>query len=238
MIQVVCLASSSAGNMFIVKNNDTKILLECGVEKKELLKYLIENNLNIMDFNCCLISHIHNDHSLQMDFVSQYIPIYSTIELHTKFPTKVKSLEIKKAFGVGTMKIVPIPIEHGDCENYAYIIGDKDSLIFFATDFYLMEQNISNFKFNEVYIECNYDEDILNKDLNDKESYNRKKLIRQISTHMSINNCILHLKNMDLSECKKITLLHPSNFYINKDVAIKKIKEEFNNIQVEYAKRK
>ena len=35
---------------------------------------------------------------------------------------------------------------------------DKNSYIFFGTDFSLMEQNVSNFKFDKVYIECNYDD--------------------------------------------------------------------------------
>ena len=87
-----------------------------------------------------------------------------------------------------------------------------------------MTQNVSNFKFDLVAIECNYNDDELQYVLNLDDDSLRKKHIRQVSTHMSKSNCIKHLEYMNLEKCKEIVLLHPSDFLIKKEQTKQKLK--------------
>ena len=59
MLNIKCFASSSKGNLYLLENEETRILLECGVEKKEIVRYLKANGILITDLNACIISHWH-----------------------------------------------------------------------------------------------------------------------------------------------------------------------------------
>lgn len=236
MLNIKCFASSSKGNLYLLENEETRILLECGLEKKEISKYLRYNNLLITDINSCIISHVHQDHSMSVEWVKEYIQVYSTHEMHTKYDDVI-AMSILSPFKIGTIKILPIPIEHGKTENNAFVFMDKDNCIFFATDFSLMSQNVSNFKFSKIFIECNYDDELLQRALDNENDEYKLKHIRQVSTHMSKENCKLHLRNMDLSQCKEIILLHPSAFLIGKEKTKKEFEQEFR-IKTYFAKEK
>ncbi len=235
MLDIYAFASSSKGNMYLVRNENTNILLECGLKETQIRKLLVEQGLTLLDIDGCLVSHNHNDHALSIDYISEYIDVYSNINVYNKHK-KVKYVEPKKPFKIGTIKIIPILVEHGMIDNYAYVFLDKNSSMFFATDFSLMEQNVSNFKFNKVYIECNYDDEEVQKILDSgSEEEKRKKYIRQISTHMSKANCIKHLQAMNLSNCTEIVLLHPSEFLISHKKTIEEFERIFG-IHTEFAK--
>lgn len=235
MIKIIDFASSSKGNCYLVRNQETTILLECGVDKKTLLKYLMSEGLNIAQIDACLISHAHNDHCLLVDYVSDYIDTYSTRDLHIR-NNNVIELERKKPIKIGTIKVLPISVEHGSCDNNAFILMDKDSTIFFGTDFSLMEQNVSNFAFDEVFIECNYNDYLLERTL-EQNVEQQVKYIRQVSTHLSSTNCLLHLTHFNLTKCKRIVLLHPSSFLIGKKDTIELFQEQLG-IETTFAKEK
>ena len=55
-MKIDSLASSSHGNCYIISDNDTTILLECGVSYKKLLKL---TGFEISRFAACLVSHSH-----------------------------------------------------------------------------------------------------------------------------------------------------------------------------------
>lgn len=238
MLKLIPFASSSKGNLYLLQNEKTNILIECGVNDKEIRKYLKSMGLMITDLNGCIVTHQHIDHSLSIDYVSDYVNTYVPLELYQKCDNTLK-IEPKIPFKIDTIKVLPIPIEHGKCENNAFVFMDKDGCILFATDFSLMEQNVSNFKFKRIYIECNYSDDELDYILKMEDSLDDKrgKHIRQVSTHMSKENCKEHLRKMDLSQCEEIILLHPSAFLISKEQTKKEFENEFK-IKTTFAKEK
>lgn len=60
MITIKSYGSGSKGNLYLVKNKDTNIVLECGLELGVIRAMLIENNLQYNDINGCITSHCHN----------------------------------------------------------------------------------------------------------------------------------------------------------------------------------
>ena len=58
------LASSSHGNAYIVEDEQTRILLECGVSHKQLQKLA---GFSLSDIKACLVSHEHKDHAKCVD---------------------------------------------------------------------------------------------------------------------------------------------------------------------------
>ena len=237
MLNIKVYASSSDGNMYLLQNEDTNILLECGIKKEKIIKSLVADGLLITDLNACLITHQHSDHALNVKYISSYINTYSTYSL-AETNKDVKPLKALKPIKIGSIKILPIPVSHGKVENNAFVFMDQDSCVFFGTDFSLMEFNLKNFKFDKIYIELNYDETLIEEALKNQNEERKMKYIRQISTHMSKAGCMLHLKKMDLSKCKEIVLLHASVFLLNKNNILKDFEEEFKNIKISFGKEK
>ena len=60
MITIKSYGSGSSGNLYLVKNKDTNIVLECGLELGVIRAMLNRNNLQYKDINGCITSHCHN----------------------------------------------------------------------------------------------------------------------------------------------------------------------------------
>lgn len=159
------------------------------------------------------------------------MPTYLSEQTIDKFKLK-ESINLKntKKFKINTIDVIPFELQHGDSECYGFIFHDKESLIFFATDFMLMNQDFSAFPFTEIYIETNYSESKIQNALNlakesDLESI---KMQRQINTHTSVENAVKYLKKMNLSKCNKIIGIHVSDQFGNINEIKSKIYSEFN----------
>jgi len=59
-MKIKILGSSSNGNCYIIGNDTNAILLECGLNFKEIQKGL---DFNLQRVKACVISHNHGDHS-------------------------------------------------------------------------------------------------------------------------------------------------------------------------------
>ena len=60
MIEIFPLASGSRGNCYRVNDGSTPLLLEAGIQLKEIQKQL---NFRVSELAGCIISHEHKDHS-------------------------------------------------------------------------------------------------------------------------------------------------------------------------------
>lgn len=226
MINIQGIASSSSGNLFFVENEDTLIMLECGLNKKDLQKAMSDYGKLIIDFNACITTHFHADHIQSIEYVLDYIDVYSTEQTNEKHP-RAKILAHRTPISIGSIKVLPIEVSHGETLNNAFILKDRDSVVFFGTDFNLMTSNLSKIPFDKIFIECNYDDNEVQQVLDSVEDEKRIKYIRQISTHMGKENCKIHLRHMDLSKCQEITLLHRSKFLTNRNIIIEEMEQEF-----------
>lgn len=231
MINIKVFASGSSGNLYVVENENTKILLECGLTEEKIRKLLGKKyNLGMMDG--CIITHSHTDHCNMNSwkFINRFLNIYSTNELYNKINFKGQIIENKHNYKLGSIKFKPIDVYHGKAENYAYIFKDNNSVVLFATDLaHFNNNNLSNFAFDNIYIEINYIESILEqKSINVDKENAKLKLKRQINTHMELNNAIDILKTFNLSKCKSINAIHLSKECANKDIIKNVITKEFN----------
>ena len=53
-MRFTALASSSAGNAYIVDDSETRILLECGISHRKLKQL---SGFSLSQFSACLVSH-------------------------------------------------------------------------------------------------------------------------------------------------------------------------------------
>lgn len=171
------------------------------------------------------------DHSISINVFDEYdIPCYCTLETKTKYCVSDDNfirLENDKMYKINDIKIISFKVYHGKTECYAFIFKDKDNMILFATDFYKIDVDLKNFAFDEIFIECNYvDNNLSLVRENNDSGFLKTKYDRQLNTHCSLENLLIMLEKMNLSNCKKINLIHLSQDLGNKDLMKNVVKEK------------
>ena len=212
------LASSSAGNAYIVSDKDTRILLECGVSHKKLQKL---SGFSLSEFQACLVSHEHKDHAKSVEeLISRGMPVYmsqGTAEaLETEAVTLIEAME---QFNVGSFDIVPFTTFHDAKEPLGFLIKSRTDgdVLAFATDTVNLRYKFPGM--NILAIEANYDKNILER----CERMPEKVRYRISNAHMEIDTLCDYLRSLDLSECREIHLLHLSDATSHEDHFINKV---------------
>jgi phosphoribosyl 1,2-cyclic phosphodiesterase len=200
------LASSSSGNAYIVSDNDTRILLECGVSHKKLQKLA---GFSLSEFQACLVSHEHKDHAKSVaDLISRGMEVYMSQGTAEALETDaVKLIEHMEQFNVGSLDIVPFTTFHDAREPLGFLIKSRldGDVLAFATDTVNLRYKFPDL--NILAIEANYDKAILER----CERMPEKVRYRITNSHMEIDTLCDYLRSLDLSQCREIHLLHLSD---------------------------
>jgi phosphoribosyl 1,2-cyclic phosphodiesterase len=206
MIRV--LSSSSAGNCYIIEAGEEKLVLECGIDYKSILKGL---NYSIKGVVGCLISHKHSDHCKCLKKVYESLPkVCAPLEVLEKFKFnsshKGVLMQHQITFKMGGFTVLPFNCQHtnpdgSECENLGYIIQHNlIGKVLFATDTYYLKYKFKDI--DHILIECNYSECAIE----ELEPHQQ----RLFKSHMSLETLKKTLKTWDLSKTKTITLIHLS----------------------------
>lgn len=214
------LASSSAGNAYIVSDGKTKLLIECGIPFKELQKL---SKFTLSKCLGCIISHEHQDHSKAWKDVSWYMPVYMLNETAAELgalPYQYKPVVFLNTFTVGTFDILPIPAKH-DVPCAAYIVQSQvtGERLLFATDYMYLEHNIQ--QANYALIEVNYQQKYIDEAVNNGkiDIAARRRIMR---SHAELQTAIKILQGLDNTKLKAVYVAHMSDRNCNAD----EVKEE------------
>lgn len=220
------LASSSAGNAYVLTAGNERLLIEAGVPFKKVLPLLWGKSLA----NTYVIaSHSHLDH---LGYYKQYLeytlPIYSS-EAVAETHEGIIGLKPKAKYRIGGFQVMPLEVPHGDCPNYAYVIDHPDTgRIVFATDCEDFPYDIKDV--TTLMIEANYSEEILlNKALDGEEIRSRSE------THMEINRCISVIERLQSTKLRRVVLLHLSDGFSDERAFIQAVKEKVGDMVEVYA---
>ena len=213
------LASSSAGNAYIVSDRDTRILLECGVSHKKLQKL---SGFSLSEFKACLVSHEHKDHAKSVDeLISRGMDVYMSCGTAEALETECANLiESMEQFNIGTLDIVPFAVFHDAKEPLGFLIKSRvdGDVLAFATDTVNLRYRFPGL--NILAIEANYDKVILAR----CEKLPDKVRHRIENAHMEIDTLCDYLSSLDLSVCREIHLLHLSDATSHEEKFITKVK--------------
>lgn len=217
MIKIKTLASGSSGNAYLIDDGHTQLLLECGIRYKDIR---IAMDFKTSNLSGCLVSHEHKDHTKGLkDVLRAGIDCYmsrGTADAEGFNHHRVKVVENKQQFKVGTWTILPFDVEHDVNEPFGYLLmNEQGEKLLFATDTYYVKYRFK--ELTHLMIECNYSMDILDENIADgiAPKVMKKRLIK---SHFSLDNVMEFLKANDLSKVQEIHLLHLSN--TNSDEAL------------------
>jgi len=212
------LGSSSAGNCYILENDEEVLLIEAGLPMKYINEAL---DFDYSKVSGCLVSHRHGDHCLSLDKLDGLVDIYCGIDVaehkNIKFFTEAVPL---KHYMIGGFYVIPFEVCH-DVPCLGYFIGHKDlgKLVFITDSAY------SDYTFkgvNHIMVECNYDIDSLDEAIKKgvTPSFQKNRLIQ---THMELNETINVIKNNIDEGVENIILLHLSPRNSNELLMMEKV---------------
>lgn len=208
-MKIQVLGSSSKGNGYILTEGNETLVIEAGVSLSEVKQAL---NFDISKIQGVCISHEHLDHS---KYIKQYTDAGLTVlalpEVFEKWKIKshfAKEIELGKGYRIGNFVIIPFEAKHDvPCAGYL-IIHESYGTIMFLTDTFYSKYTFKDLKL--IMIECNYSDEILNKNISDgKLPYAMKK--RLLTSHIGLDTTIEFLKANDLSKTEAILLMHLSD---------------------------
>lgn len=244
-----CLASSSAGNCFILEFNingeKAYIMVECGLPIKEIYKKLSERKILLSQIKACLITHAHGDHSKSAKALYDYgIEIFAEKRTIEQLSIKGKELIVEKPNRVlNGLFVMPFEVEHDCPGSVGFVIKTKEECVIFVNDHKRWTCNLSNFKPDYVFIECNYDQKVVyaqyyalkkEKDNGDIDEAQLKEINakmnqheRNLNSHCSLAGTIKGLEKLNLRHCKAIFLMHLSDRYANEYKMKNEIEKRF-----------
>jgi ribonuclease BN (tRNA processing enzyme) len=200
------ISSGSVGNAYILENENSALLIECGVKLQEIQQAI---DYDVFKIKGAIVSHAHLDHSRAMNQVAQLgIPLMALGSTFFKMniPCELRYGVLKngRTKEISDFKISSFDASH-DIETLGFIIESGPEKIFFLTDSFKLIWSLRSWQFTCIMIEANYCEELIK---SKSETFINRRRLR---SHMSIQTAILTLGNMDLSKCNNIVLLHLSD---------------------------
>lgn len=227
-MKVKCLGSSSMGNCYLMQFSNEQgykqtIMIEAGYSWSEIIKKLIVNDAAEMFYNtnACLVTHGHSDHAKGIKQATfNGLDVYATRETHEQHGTLPRGKIIKDqdmTCIAPELYVYSFKVEHDYPNSLGFIIKCKatDETVLFINDCKYYKQDLSAFKFDYVFMECNYEDKytytIYNKAKKEGDKIRMAQYERVIDSHMALTTTKKNLQKLDLSKTKAIFLMHLSD---------------------------
>ncbi|MBD0822613.1 MBL fold metallo-hydrolase [Aestuariibaculum marinum] len=207
-MELKILGTGSKGNAYILENENESLLIECGLNIKDIKAAL---NFNFSKVVGCILSHEHGDHAKSAkELMASGVNVFSAEGTHKALGTishhRASVFQHHKPFALGNFKIMAFDVLHDAAQPSGFLINHPDTgKILFLTDLIFSAYTFK--ELNNIIIEANYDEEIARSKLNDME-FLRNRIIK---SHMSLDTCIKTLQANDLSAVNNIVLIHLSD---------------------------
>lgn len=211
------LGSGSAGNGYILENDTTALVLECGVSIKDFKKAI---KFNLRKVAGVLMTHEHGDHAKHyIHYAMAGLDIYTSPGTISQLPYvshRMKPVEANLPFTIGDWKVIPFTVKHDCAQPYGFLINHPDcGTVLFITDACYCPMTFAGL--NQVIVEANYSQEILNRRLA-TESIHGVVRDRVVQSHMSLATCKELLQANRLNAVRNIVLVHLSDS--NSDAAV------------------
>ena len=170
--QFCSLSSSSRyGNAYVVSSPSTHVLIDYGLSRRRLERYLKQKGISPDQIDAIFISHEHSDHSRALNIKSPFHVRHNISKLYSATNTwkhlgmtGVNPVVPGTLIKVGDMRITGIPKPHDAAEPLAFSISHNEHKLGIITDLGTITPAIvEHFRdANHLIIESNYDTDLQN----------------------------------------------------------------------------
>lgn len=199
------LGSGSTGNCYLLHTSCGIIIIEAGIRFNDVLKAL---NFDISKIICCLISHEHGDHAKYAKEFAQRGGFQLVMTNGTANALNIPEYMIhQKPESLG---ISMFETQHDAEEPCGFYIQDSNTCesLAFATDTYYVKYIFPNV--NYIMVECNYAEDILQKNM-DEDHVDVSRAKRLHTSHFELSRVKEFIQANNSMNLSDVILLHLSS---------------------------
>lgn len=240
----VNIKSGSKGNASLLLMNESIILIDYGMNKKDLVNTLKELNKEIKDIDYIFLTHSHNDHIKGERFID-VSKIHTLKGIKNDLIDNSHYLEINNKYSFNDFEVEIIKTYHDSFYSIGFIFIDKitnERLAYITDTGYLDVLTLEKLKNLDYYVmESNHDIYYL---LISNRTLTLKSRILSGIGHLSNDLSSLYLKDLIGRNTKSILLAHLSeecnsnelaistllntlksnnDYYINNDIDINKL---------------
>ena len=212
-MRLTILGSSSAANGYVLDNGREALAIECGCPLPDLQRAV---GFDLRRVSGVLLTHEHGDHARHAKkYIQSALPLYASEGTFWHLPDEVRGSLFRHTIGygerfkLGGFDVLPFVVRHDAAEPLGFYIKHPDmGSLLFATD-----TRFIPFLFDHIntwLIECNYSEEIPESNLS-AGVISKAQRDRVIESHMSLDTCRETLQANDLSETRRIILIHLSD---------------------------
>jgi phosphoribosyl 1,2-cyclic phosphodiesterase len=172
VIRVCILASGSTGNAAFVSTGRTRLLIDAGLSRREIVKRLAAIGEDAASLDGVLVTHEHSDHTCGLNTLCKAaerpLPLYMThgaaqfIEWDGCVPT-LEKFQAGCSFSIGDFDISSFTVPHDAVDPVGYTLMAEGIKIAIATDLGYVTQNIPDRLADAtvVLLEANHDLEML-----------------------------------------------------------------------------
>ena len=170
-LQFYSFASSSSGNCYMVRSENTILLVDVGIAGKHVLAGLSEKGVSPEEVDGILLTHEHVDHVKSLRMISKkahQAGVYASKGTFACVGDKVderciRPVQAQTPFKIGDIKVKPFRLSHDAAEPMSYSFCKDDKQITIVTDTgYVSEEVFDQVKEADLLVlEANHEVNIL-----------------------------------------------------------------------------
>lgn len=219
VIRFAVLGSGSAGNAAVVECGGLRLMIDAGLSAKQLSVRLRQIGVEPETLDGILLTHEHGDHVRGLKvFLKQYpVPVFTT-QATARVVREAgieggswKFFEAGQVFSVGDIRIETFAIQHDAVDPVGFVIGHGTRRLGFLSDAGFVTRNMTERlkKLDGLFVEANYDEELLESDT--KRPWSIKQRISSRHGHLSNKQVMELVREISHPALNRIVLGHLSS---------------------------
>ncbi len=225
--QFCSFASGSSGNCYMVKSDETVLLIDVGISGKKIIEGLTSQNLSVEQVKGILITHEHTDHVKSLKMMSKKASaarIYSSAGTLAQIMDKVegdraRAIGASERFAVGDISVTAFRLSHDAAEPVGFSLTHEGRQVTIVTDTGCISEEMFRHmvKADLLVLEANHEVNILKMG---SYPYHLKRRILGEEGHLSnetAGECLCRILKMrqcqshgETSELPSVLLAHLS----------------------------
>ena len=218
-MRFVVLGSGSGGNAAVVECGGLRLMVDAGLSGKQLSLRLRQVGIEPESLDGVLLTHEHGDHvrGLKVFLKQTPVPVYATAATARVVREagieggQWKIFEAGQAFSLGGTHIETFAIQHDAVDPVGFVVGDETRRLGFLSDAGFVTRSMTERLrgLRGLFVEANYDEDLLEADT--KRPWSIKQRISSRHGHLSNNQVADLIRDIAHPALGRVVLGHLSS---------------------------